>query len=45
MAAASKVLFSTSFTGPRMPGVLLLARDLRVLSSQLIRVAKTVSKR
>jgi len=44
MAADSKVLFSTNF-GPRMPGVLLLARDLRILSTQLIRVAKTVYKR
>lgn len=45
MAPTSKILASTNFTGPRMPGVLLLVRDLRVLSSQLIRVAKTVSKR
>jgi hypothetical protein len=45
MSAASKGSLSANFTGPRVPGVVLLARDLKVLGSQLIRVAKTVSKR
>jgi hypothetical protein len=45
MSAALKNSISANLTGPRVPGVVLLARDLRVLGSQLIRVAKTVSKR
>lgn len=45
MSAASESSLSSSFTGPRLPGVVLLARDLKVLGSQLIRVAKTVSER
>jgi hypothetical protein len=45
MSAASKGSLSANFVGPRVPGVVLLVRDLRVLGSQLIRVAKTVSKR
>lgn len=45
MATASKGLPTASFPGPRIPGVVLLVRDLRVLSSQLFRVAKTVYKR
>ncbi len=45
MITASKSAIATNLIGPRMPGVVLLARDLKVLSSQLIRVAKTVCRR
>ena len=45
MSAASKGALAANFTGARVPGVVLLARDLKVLGSQLIHVAKTVGKR
>ena len=45
MSFASKGALSVNFIGPRMPGVVLLARDLKVLGSRLIRVAKRVGKR
>ena len=45
MSAVLKGALAANFTGPRVPGVVLLARDLKVLGSQLIRVARTVSKR
>ncbi len=45
MIALSKGALPTNPIGPRMPGVVLLARDLKVLSSQLIRAAKTVCRR
>lgn len=45
MSVDSKGSLSANFKGPRIPGVLLLARDLKLLGSQIIRVAKTISKR
>ena len=45
MSAALKSSLSANFTGPRVPSVVVLARDLKVLGSQLIRVAKTVTRR
>jgi hypothetical protein len=44
MAPVSKGLPSATFTGLKIPGVVLLVQDLRVLSTQLIRVAKTIYK-
>jgi hypothetical protein len=45
MSAASNRALSLNSMGLRVPGVVLLARDLKVLSSRLIRVAKMVCGR